>query len=101
MSEENGKWQIAFWVVTVFTIAIGTGAVSGYFDLNEAIAATKEELRSEKRQDIDKIENKIEKVDNKVDSVDAQLKILRKEQSEMRTNILVALEQIKAQIKKD
>ncbi len=87
-TKPDRSWQIAFWVVTVFTVILGSACAKGYLSLDAKIAYAEETIRKEKNGDIEKIEHKIEKIDEKMDA-------MKEEQSKQYINILLAIEKLK------
>jgi len=92
MAENNGKWQIAFWIVTVFFV-IGISTITKYVVANDDKSTKKDEIIIEK---IHQEDSKLRK------EFTDELSILRKEQNILRqetnkgfTEVLVAIAEIK------
>jgi peptidoglycan hydrolase CwlO-like protein len=95
MAENNGKWQLAFWIVTGFSVLIFTASVTGYFKLDTKIAYAEEKLRKEKNENIKDLKKDIEKVDNKVERLEAKIDALKTAQSQQATTILLEIQKLK------
>lgn len=97
---DSGRWQLAFWVVTV---GVFGSSLMGYFNLDKKIEVRASEIKEEKKSDINTINNRIGKVDDKIEKLDDKIDDIVKEQTAIRTeqnkkftDILIVLEQIKA-----
>ena len=103
---KTDSWRMAFWVITTGSVLLFGACFTGYFKLETKIASAQESIRSEKAQDIEKIENKIvsssakidrkiEKLDHKIENIQIEQKTMSQQSSKQYLSIMIAIEKLK------
>jgi len=94
-TNDTAKWQMAFWIITGFSVLLFTSSKADYSKLDQKIAYAEEKVRAEKNIDIDNFEKKIERVNSKIDQIQLEQKMQREQSQAQYVQIMVAIEKIK------